>query len=71
MDFPAHQVRHRRVDETVALNRGFTSESGGDDMDSEMATLSRPGVTSVSGAVVHDGQALGFEGGSQPLLDQG
>ena len=70
MDFPVHQVRYRRVDEAMALNRGFTGESGGDDLDGEMAALSCAGMTGVGGAVVHDGQALGFECGAQPLLDQ-
>lgn len=55
----------------MALNRGFAGEGGGDDVDREMATLARTGVTGVSGAVVHDGQALGFERGLQSLLDQG
>ena len=71
MDFPAHQVRDRRVNEAMALNRGFAGERSGDDVDGKMAAFSRPGVTGVSSAVVRDGQVLGFQRGPQPLLDQG
>ena len=71
MDFPAHQVHHRRVNETMALNRGFAGKGGGNDVDSEMAALARSGMTGMSGAVVHDSQALRFERGAQSLLDQG
>ena len=55
----------------MALNRGFASESAGHDVDGEMAALPRAGVTGVSGAVVRDGQTLGFQRGPQALLDQG
>ena len=71
MDFPAHQVRDRRVDAAMALNRSLASKSAGCDVDSEMAAFARPGMTGVRGAVIHDGQAFRVEGGAQPLLDQG
>lgn len=70
MDLAAHRVGQDAVDEALALDPARALETGRDDEGAEVpAALTRPGVSGVQVALVHDLDAVGVEALAQALLD--
>ncbi len=69
MNFAAHQVAHRIIDDAMPANRIFAGEGSGNYMNFVMAAVASTGMSSVQMGFILDGQGDRIENG-QSLAEQ-
>lgn len=69
VDFTLHQIPHRIIDHTMALNWTFAGKLFGNDMDDEVTAAPGTGMTGVFVTFVDDLQLDGVKAGLKPFTD--